>query len=68
VDRPKRTNKKQGFNSMSPERRRIVASMGGKAATNRHKWTREECAENGRIGGRISKRRKREMTNGEPTT
>lgn len=35
-----------------------IASMGGKAAKNRHKWTPEEAAAAGRKGGVTSRRRK----------
>lgn len=40
---------------MSPERRREVSSMGGKAAhrlKRAHEWTREEAVIQGRKGGR----------------
>lgn len=49
------TTNRRGFRSLSPERMREVASQGGKAAHNRHKWTSEEAREAGRKGGRISK-------------
>lgn len=46
---------KQGLASMSPERRREIQSMGGKAAHRKgtaHQWTQEEAKVNGRKGGR----------------
>ena len=52
--------KKRGLASVSLERRRAIASLGGKAAHalgTAHKWTSEEAQAAGRIGGRISKRR-----------
>ena len=47
---------KRGFAAMSPEQRRRIASMGGKAAArgNGHKWTREEAVAAGRKGGLAS--------------
>jgi general stress protein YciG len=47
----------RGFASMSPEKRREVASRGGKAAHARGKgrrWTSEEARVAGRKGGLIS--------------
>jgi general stress protein YciG len=35
-----------------------IASMGGKAAINRHKWTSEEAALAGKKGGATMRRRK----------
>ena len=49
-----------GFASMSPEKRREIASKGGKAAQalgTAHKWTTEEAQAAGRKGGLISRRR-----------
>jgi len=51
---------KQGFASMTPERRKAIASQGGRAAHahgTAHVWTSEEAARAGRIGGLKSKRR-----------
>ncbi len=46
--------KRRGFASMDPERRRKVASKGGKAAHEAgtaHEWTIEEASKAGKIGG-----------------
>lgn len=47
---------KRGFASMSPERRREIASKGGKAAQapggGGHKFTSEEARAAGKIGGK----------------
>ena len=48
---------KKGFASMTPEQRRAIASIGGKAAHangTAHKWKpgSEEAREAGRLGGR----------------
>jgi len=40
----------RGFQRMSPERLREVCSQGGKNATNRHRWTREEAIESSKKG------------------
>jgi general stress protein YciG len=51
--------RRYGFETMSPERRREVASLGGKSAHRQgkaHKWTSEQAQRAGRIGGRISRR------------
>lgn len=56
-------SKGRGFLSMSPERHREIARMGGKKAHalgTAHKWTSEEAKEAGRKGGRISRRRSKE--------
>lgn len=53
------SNNKQGLASMSPEKRRQIASMGGKAAhalQRAHEWTSEEATKAGRIGGAKSRR------------
>lgn len=42
---------KRGFASLDAYRRREIASAGGKAATDRHKWDSASGAEAGRIGG-----------------
>ena len=44
----------RGFASLSPERRREIASKGGKAvhaSGKGHQWTREEARAAGRLGG-----------------
>lgn len=48
------TQKKQGFAAITPERRREIASMGGRAAHSKgtaHKWTSDSAREAGRKGG-----------------
>lgn len=47
--------KLRGFASLDPERRREIASKGGK--TGGHRWTAEEASMAGKKGGRISRRR-----------
>jgi general stress protein YciG len=50
----------RGFASMSSEKKREIASKGGKAAHalgTAHKWTSEEAQAAGRKGGSISRRR-----------
>ncbi len=50
----------RGFASMSPEKKREIASKGGKAAHAMgvaHTWTSEEAQAAGRKGGSISRRR-----------
>lgn len=47
--------KGRGFASMKPEKQRMIASRGGKAAHAKgtaHKWTSEEARKAGRLGGR----------------
>lgn len=44
----------RGFASMTPERRREIAALGGRSAHAQgtaHKWTKEEAAEAGKKGG-----------------
>ena len=51
--------KGRGFASLSEERRREIASKGGKQSHflgTAHKWTREEAQQAGRKGGTISRR------------
>lgn len=46
---------------MSPEKRREIASKGGKASQSKgtgYRWTPETASEAGKIGGKISKRKK----------
>lgn len=50
----------RGFASMSVEKKREIASKGGRAAHamgTAHKWTSEEAQAAGRKGGSISRRR-----------
>ena len=50
----------RGFASMSPEKKREIASKGGKSAHSlgtAHKWTSEEAQAAGRKGGSISRHR-----------
>lgn len=49
---------KKGFASMSPEKRKAIAGLGGRAAHAQgkaHKWTSAEAAKAGRIGGILSR-------------
>lgn len=51
--------KKRGFASLSPERRREIASKGGKTAHrtgNAHRWTTEEARKAGRKSGGVPRR------------
>jgi hypothetical protein len=62
VRKTMQTNKGRGrgFASMSSEKKRGIASMGGKAAHAQgtaHRWTSEEAKSAGRKGGSISRRR-----------
>ncbi len=44
----------RGFASMDPEKQRIIASKGGKAAHQKgtaHEWTKDEAREAGQKGG-----------------
>lgn len=48
---------KRGFASMSPEKKKEIASLGGKAAHRlgvAHQWTSEEAREAGKKGGKIA--------------
>lgn len=50
----------RGFASMTPERRKEIASLGGKTAQAKgtgRRWTAEEAKENGRKGGLARGRR-----------
>lgn len=52
----------RGFASMTTEKKREIASKGGRAAHalgTAHKWTSEEAQAAGRKGGSISRRRPR---------
>lgn len=51
----------KGFATLTPERRREIASMGGKKAHQlgkAHRWTPEEAREAGRKGGQVRGPRK----------
>jgi general stress protein YciG len=55
---------KQGFAAIDPERRREIASMGGRAAHesgNARKWTAEEASAAGKKGGCRDRERMREL-------
>jgi general stress protein YciG len=50
-------NSKRGFASMTPEKRRLIASLGGKAAQAKgtgHRWTPEKAREAGSKGGKAT--------------
>lgn len=54
---PTRTKGKQGLASMTPERRREIASMGGRAvqeAGTAHRWTPEKARQAGKKGGQTT--------------
>jgi len=56
------TGKPRGFATMTPERKREIASKGGKAAWvngTANKWTSETAREAGRKGGSVSRRTKK---------
>jgi general stress protein YciG len=58
TDAPK---SKKGFASMTPEKRREIASLGGKKAQELgtgHRFTSEEAARAGQLGGKLGKRGK----------
>lgn len=53
----------RGFASMDPEKRRKIASKGGKAAHKKgvaHEWNTAEAREAGRKGGSASQRKLRD--------
>ncbi len=63
---PKKTPR--GFASMSPDRRREIASLGGRSVQARgraQKWSSEEAQAAGRKGGTKSRRGKRDVSNEE---
>jgi general stress protein YciG len=50
--------KRRGFNAMSPEAQRSIASAGGRAAHKKgtaHEWTSEEARAAGKKGGTVSR-------------
>lgn len=54
---------RRGFASMSAERQRTIASMGGRAAHEQgvaHQWDRQQAMEAGRKGGQASGRKRAE--------
>ncbi len=54
----KYTGKPRGFAVMDPDRLRELAIKGGRASQAQgvgHRWTPEEAAAAGRVGGRISR-------------
>jgi general stress protein YciG len=57
-DQPVQRKERRGFASMSPEKQREIASLGGRAAHMKgtaHTWTSEEARAAGRKGGQISR-------------
>jgi general stress protein YciG len=64
-----RGGQKRGFAAMDAEKRRRIASEGGKAAHQSgkaHKWTSTEAREAGRKGGKATHAARREfLENGE---
>ena len=57
--------KGRGFASLTPEKKREVASKGGKMAHKlgtAHTWNSLEAQEAGRKGGRVSRRRAKYLT------
>ncbi|RYZ29163.1 MAG: general stress protein [Chitinophagaceae bacterium] len=65
-ENPRQENEQQksrrGFAAMTPERQRMIASQGGRAAHQQgvaHQWSRQEAQEAGRKGGKISGSRRR---------
>jgi general stress protein YciG len=54
---------RRGFAAMSPERQRLIAQQGGRAAHQQgvaHQWSREEARQAGKKGGQVSGRRRTE--------
>lgn len=54
----------RGFGSMSPDRQKAIASLGGKAAhkAGAHEWTSDEARLAGQKGGRTTAQRRKEAT------
>jgi len=44
------SNSTKGFASMSKEKQRELASLGGKSNKNRHKWDSKQAREAGKLG------------------
>jgi general stress protein YciG len=64
VEKNDKVKSKRGFAAMSAERKKQIASLGGKTAHEKgvaHKWNKKEAVEAGRKGGQISgfKRKRR---------
>lgn len=62
TEEPRKKSRK-GFRSMSPEKQREIASMGGRTAHERgtaHEFTSETAREAGRLGGLAASRRRAE--------
>lgn len=53
-ENPEKVKSKRGFASMSRERQREIASMGGKASGGNFANSPERAAEEGRKGGQVS--------------
>lgn len=56
----KTKGKGRGFASMNPDKQKLIASKGGKAAHKKgtaHKWTSEEARRAGQIGGRARQKK-----------
>jgi uncharacterized protein len=56
-----RSKLRRGFATMSPERQRQIASLGGRAAHQQgvaHEWSREEARVAGKKGGQVSRKGK----------
>ena len=52
---------RRGFAAMSPERQRVIASQGGRAAHQQgvaHEWSAEEARAAGKKGGQASGKRR----------
>lgn len=53
--------KKRGFAALTPEQRKVIATMGGRASVAKgtaHRWTSEEAKLWGRKGGSQPKRKR----------
>lgn len=62
--------KKRGFAVMSPEKRRRIARLGGRAAHQKgtaHEWTPNEAVEAGRKGGLAASQRRTDAANAGAT-
>jgi general stress protein YciG len=58
MPQPKSGKQRRGFASMSIEKRREIASKGGRAAHAKgtgHEWTSAEASDAGRKGGTVSR-------------
>ena len=54
------SNATKGFASMDTAKRRAVASKGGKSGKG-HRWSSEEARKAGKIGGKVSTKRRKEI-------